>query len=163
MLYLFVLDKVCREYKEPSPPAVVPAAMKVLPKVVENEVPKKEKSPPPPLPIPAATVEPTVRKPATPIADKENIAAEGNTEIIKKAESEKKVCQDSRMGANGNTENVFNKFVNMLFHRYAKRKAKLHHLLVLTLIHISNQTRLKLNQHLLQCQVSQLQLWNHRF
>lgn len=96
-------DKVCREYKEPSPPAVVPVAPKVQPKAVENEVSKKDKSPPPPLPSPK--VEQPIQKlppPTTAIADKENIAAEGNTaEVIKKAESEKKVCQNRIKTFNG--------------------------------------------------------------
>lgn len=76
---------------------MVPVAPKVQPKAVENEVSKKEKSPPPPLPA-APKVDQPIQKlppPTTPIADKENNAAEGNnTEVTKKIESEKKVCQD---------------------------------------------------------------------
>lgn len=94
-------DKVCREYKEPSPPAMVPVTPKVQPKAGENEVSKKEKSPPPPLPSLPKAEQPIQKPPPppiTPIADKENIAAEGNTssEVLKKSEIEKKVCQDLR-------------------------------------------------------------------
>lgn len=74
---------------------MVPVTPKVQPKAVENEVIKKEKSPPPPLPTLPKVDQSIQKSPTTPIADKENNAAEGNTaEVIKKIDGEKKVCQD---------------------------------------------------------------------